>query len=305
MNRPAVLALGGSLLVAATLLAERAPAVPATDAVELDAVVVDAGGRPVTGLRQEDFQIRDDGRPVSLTSFSEVAALGTGGRRDGRSMVLLLDDSGIKPEFTPVMQDIARRFLARAAASDDAAVVRFNSRTDEPIGDRRVSLMRIAEFRAGAMPFFGRETLENALTTFAKLARGLERIEHRRKVIVCIGAPRIFDIDEPAYASDSLLWPFWVKALSATAHSNVSVYVVDPEGLRGRMAIRGSGLVGKTGGETFSGTNAFERIVDLIWAETSHYYLLGYTPPDSTREIHDLDVKVTRAGAHVRARRSR
>src|SRR5580692_624593 len=42
--------------------------------VELGAVVVDDNDRPVRGLHRKDFQIKEDGRAVTVTSFSEVSA---------------------------------------------------------------------------------------------------------------------------------------------------------------------------------------------------------------------------------------
>src|SRR5262249_3941061 len=37
-------------------------------------VYVSGGGRPVVGLRAEDFEVLDEGRPVKLIGFQEIAA---------------------------------------------------------------------------------------------------------------------------------------------------------------------------------------------------------------------------------------
>jgi VWFA-related protein len=50
-----------------------------TNLVQVDAVVLDGNGKPVTDLRPEQVQIYEDGRPRKITAFSYVAA-GTGGR---------------------------------------------------------------------------------------------------------------------------------------------------------------------------------------------------------------------------------
>ena len=39
--------------------------------VEIYASVTDAAGRPVEGLRLEDFEVREDGAPQRITVFSE------------------------------------------------------------------------------------------------------------------------------------------------------------------------------------------------------------------------------------------
>lgn len=62
-------------LAVAALLAPRADAqqtvVPVqAEVVQLDAVVTDADGRPVRGLRLEDFQLLEDGKPQRLTHFA-------------------------------------------------------------------------------------------------------------------------------------------------------------------------------------------------------------------------------------------
>src|SRR5262245_13400710 len=42
------------------------------DAIELDAFVTDALGNPVTDLEPADFEVLEDGRPQTITSFSLV-----------------------------------------------------------------------------------------------------------------------------------------------------------------------------------------------------------------------------------------
>jgi len=42
--------------------------------VEVDVVVTDKSGRPVRGLRREDFEIFEDGSPVEIATFSAVDA---------------------------------------------------------------------------------------------------------------------------------------------------------------------------------------------------------------------------------------
>ena len=53
------------------------------DLVQVDAVVTDSQGRHVTGLKPEDFQILEDGKPQKITHFSYVSgrAIPAGWRR--------------------------------------------------------------------------------------------------------------------------------------------------------------------------------------------------------------------------------
>jgi hypothetical protein len=137
------------------------------------------------------------------------------------------------------------------------------------------------------------------------MARTLELIEHRRKLIICIGVRPVCDVEEPAQGANSPIWPAWVDALGATARANVSVYNVDPTGLTQRSSVRGIGLVGLTGGEVFANSNNFGAPATAIWRDASAYYLLGYWPPVSSKALHSIDVKVARKDAHARSRQFR
>ena len=272
--------------------------------VEIDAVVTDDSGRAVTGLRQEDFQIKEDGRQVELKTFDAVADAGDAGRGVARSIVLLLDDSGIGAGNTSSIQSIARMFVARMAAPDEFSVVRLNSRRDEAFGDRLEALMRISEYKADALPFFGRESVENALKVFAKVSRTLEAIEQRRKALVCIGVPAVCSVTRPASRS-SILWRYWVDAIGTMARANSSFYSLEPNGVSGSAKLDIDSIADATGGDVFRNTSDITRVIDLVRRDTGNYYLLGYWPSGAKSELHSIEVKVNKRGLRVRARRYR
>ena len=290
--------------IAAAAVARGAQSADGPYLVEVDAVVVDDSGRAVTGLRQDDFQIREDGRPVELKTFEAVADTGDAGRAGARSIVLLLDDSGIGTGNTFSIQSIARMFVSRMAAPDEFSVIRLNNRRDEAFGDRLEALMRISEYKSDALPFFGRETVENALKVFAKASRTLEAIEQRRKALVCIGVPAVCSVTVPASRS-SLLWRYWVDAIGAMARANSSLYSLEPNGASGSAKPITDSIADATGGDVFRNTSDITRVIDIIRRDTGSYYLLGYWPPASKSELHSIEVKVNKRGLRVRARRSR
>ena len=272
--------------------------------VEVDAVVVDDSGRAVTGLRQDDFQIREDGRAVELKTFDAVADTGDAGRGVARSIVILLDDSGIGTGNTFSIQSIARMFVSRMAPPDEFSVIRLNNRRDEAFGDRLEALMRISEYKADALPFFGRETVENALKVFAKVSRTLEAIEQRRKALVCIGVPAVCSMTVPA-SRNSLLWRYWVDAIGAMARSNSSLYSLEPNGVSGSAKFITDSIADASGGDVFRNTSDVTRVIDIVRRDTGNYYLLGYWPSGSKSELHSIEVKVNKRGLRVRARRYR
>jgi hypothetical protein len=274
----------------------------ATYLVEVDAVVTDEAGKPVVGLKQDDFQVKDDGKRVELKTFDEVRE--TDERAVARSIVLLLDDSGVGPGNTVPIQQIARMFVAKMAPPDEFSVIRLSNRRDEAFGDRLEALLRIQEYRSDALPFFGRETRENALQMFAKVARTLEPIEHRRKALVCIGVPDVCSISEPSGRFE-VLWKFWVDMVGAMSRSNASVYSLEPSGAPRRNIITGGTIADITGGEVFLNTTDVNRPIDIVRRETGNYYLLGYWPFPSDKPLHSIEVKVNKRGVRVRARRVR
>jgi VWFA-related protein len=287
---------------------QKTPPRPRTTFVELDAVVVDSNERTVRGLHREDFQIKEDGHAVAVTSFSEVSAAGIDGRADSRSVVLLLDDTGVGASGTIIVQNIARGFLSHARPADAVSVVRLthyrdDEAVDSPIGSLQIAIDRVDEYRAKSVPYFGRESIEESLRALTRISMQLEPIEHRRKAVVCIGARNLCDL-YLRVPENSLVWPDWRDALAASARANVSLYVVDPAGVIGRVDL-GDGLVEHTGGADFVRSNNYERAVDQVWDEAGHYYLLGYTPTARPRPLHSIQVKVTGKGLHVRARLNR
>jgi VWFA-related protein len=295
-----VLALG-----AAVTAQRQAPAPSAENLVELDVVVLDRNDRPVTDLRRDEFTIKEEGKPVDLRTFAPVTALGSTRPDDGRVVVLLMDDIGVPLTGTSPMQRIAPVVLAPYGQGDEVSVVRLSSRTDEAFGDFRTARDRIGGYRGGAQPFSARDTPEIMLKTIAKIARQLESIDRRRKAILCLGLPSVCDVSEPAPAGQSVFWHDWVDAITAAARANVSVYCIDPTGARGGRSVSSGGLVQRTGGRIFEHENDFAPAGEAVWREAGHYYLLGYWPAASKRELRSIDVKVTRKGVRVHARQLR
>lgn len=290
-----------SLVVA--IVASHHAIADAPDAVQLDVIATSSDGQPIGGLTDRDFEVREDGRPVTIDGAEEI---GSATSAATRTIVLILDDSAVPARLTTRVQQIARMVVTRTAPGDRVNVVRFNRRGEEPVGDQAASLSRIAGYAAGVVPFFGRETFENALGQVARLSRALAGVEDRRKEIVAIGSPGVFDVREPVPGRNSLIWPSWVDALAAASRANAAVYVIDPAGVTGRLKlIDAAGLVADTGGTGFYNSADFEKAVDRIWRDAGNYYLVRYSPARSARELHDVRVSVAKPGVRVQARRAR
>jgi hypothetical protein len=270
--------------------------------VEVDVSVVDRRNRPVRGLQQSDFAVREDGKPVTISTFREVSVPGDQDPDSARSLVLLLDDTGVTAIGTQAVQTIARAFISSADAVDDVTVVRLHVQDDEPFGDRMTGEWRIGSYRGGAVPFSFPSTAKEVLDRLTQISRLATSDGTKRKTVVCIGSPYICNIPEPVWTTPQVIWSAWTSMLAETARANVVVYALVP----GRAPLRGGGLVEFTGGEVFASTYDVGPPIDRIMEATANYYVLGYWPLESTsKPLHKVDVKVTHKGAKARARQRR
>ncbi len=100
--------------------------------VQVDAVVSDSKGHPVSDLGAEDFAVTEDGKPQKITNFSWNAVKPAEAVRAGRmtaedvrrSIVLMIDDSGpwAEQDMLPVM-GAARKFVSGQIAAGDLVSV--------------------------------------------------------------------------------------------------------------------------------------------------------------------------------------
>lgn len=273
---------------------------PTGDLVELDVVVFDRDLHPVDGLELKDFEVREDGHVVELKTF---AAPVEDDERPPRQLVLLLDDSSVPIVGTAVIQAMAKAILSRGTTRDEVTVVRLNNDRDEPYGDLETALSRIEKYRAGAVPFQNPGSADRMLRVVASVAKQIEAGDHRRRLIVCIGGPRICNVLEPQRGY-GLLWRSWVDAVASASRANVAVYAVMPVPIGTSMILAG-GLAEITGGDGFVNASKFEAFVDRLWVEAGDYYLLGYWPTSETHDLHSIEVKVKRKGVRARSRRAR
>lgn len=88
------------------------------DLVVLPISVTDGHGHSVSGLRQEDFQVYEDGKPQAISVFMDNDAPVTVG--------LLVDCSGSMKENRPKVVEAAKDFLQFSNPQDQIFVVDFN-----------------------------------------------------------------------------------------------------------------------------------------------------------------------------------
>lgn len=262
-----------------------------TNLVVLNAVVTDAKGNYVSGLRQKDFQIFEDGKLQTIDTF--------GAEETPFAAVVLLDTSGSMDLRMSVARAAAIKFLDGLRAEDVAAVYNFDSKTkliQEFSGSRDLAPVAF-DLKADGMT-----VLNDAIVEAAKILSA--RSEKRRAIIVLSDGA-----DTQSRASQS-------TSLQAAIASNATIYTVDMSAFdddsKNSLARKQSvgalkAFAEKSGGRfvAISGgaemRDAFKQIVE----ELSVQYTIGYQPTNTTRDgkYRAIEVKLARPTQTVRARK--
>ena len=90
-----------------------------TQLVSVPAVVTDTAGRPLSNLRQENFQLFEDGKPQTISNF--------GTTQTPFEIALLLDTSGSTRDDVVLIRQAANSFIESLRPGDRVGVVAFNT----------------------------------------------------------------------------------------------------------------------------------------------------------------------------------
>ena len=149
--------------------------------VEEDVRVVDRDGRFVRGLKREDFQVLEDGKPQKVETFGMVDIPNARPRKplylgpdappiepdvavnkqvlDGRLYLIVLDDYHVAPLRSQNVRNLARRFVLEKLGPDDQAAVVVTSgllrASQDFTQNRRLLLEAIDNFLGQKLPSAG------------------------------------------------------------------------------------------------------------------------------------------------------
>ncbi len=84
-----------------------------TQLVQLDVVVRDARGRAVSGLKQGDFEILDEGKPRAIAAFSEATRTGS-----ASAHAAALDNARPAGRAIPALPTVSPRYVMLALFDD-------------------------------------------------------------------------------------------------------------------------------------------------------------------------------------------
>jgi VWFA-related protein len=299
-----------ALLVWTPDISQNQPFVARTNLVVVPVVVVDRKGQSVPHLTATNFRVEEDGKPVSIEVFTapSAAAEGTG---EARFIVVVLDNLRTAPELAFRVKGIAKRFVERMRPGDTMTVIPISKGQAVTTTDKALLNAAIDRFK----PDFGDHTrtieqdAEHGLRTIGELSAQMAKAPHRRKVLTIIGNSATFN-PQMQSAFDNRgpdLSAEWFTAIRETSRYNVSVYTIDPSGMRegffeGDYA---TSFAASTGGWAWANTNNYGGAVEQIWREAGNYYVLGYNAPVSDGKLHSIEVHVDVKNVTLRARRGR
>ena len=253
------------------------------DVVQVTAVVIDDGGRFVTGLKAADFKVYEDGREQAVSSFAaENVPL---------ELVTAIDVSSSMTGALPDVKRHATNFLAQLQPADQVTVLGFNDKiftlarrsSDQAVRARAIDRLApwggtaLYDAIVHALGFLGRQPGRRSLLVFSD---GEDHSSH-----AAVGS-----VVQRAEASDATIYVIGQgRALKATALQQ----------LMQRLAAGSGGKAFFTNQDT-----KLEAIFEDILADLRHQYVLAYPAPDNARngEWHAIRVEVPGRGYAVRAR---
>ncbi len=104
-----------------------------TQLVTVPAVVTDRTGRPLAGLKAENFVVLEDGKPQHLTNFATTET--------PFEIALLLDTSGSTREELGLIRDAANAFINALRPGDRVGIVAFNNVQRKASGTATVEVL--------------------------------------------------------------------------------------------------------------------------------------------------------------------
>jgi VWFA-related protein len=238
--------------------------------VTAEIVVLDKKGKPVRGLKKENFRIYEDGKEQEILSFDEVndesgaASLGIGAMNEGdnhrgKTVLIVFDDSTITAAHLKTSRDSAARFVREHMRPQDIfAVASFGLSMrvlQNFTSDREEVLAAIAQPAvSNAVPSVqtsptadqnsrqmqGQRTPDistmSAGYQLENLLRSLERLGYSVERLK--GSKSVLIYSESTYFNANITQTTYRDALNSAKRSNVIFYTVNPAGLNPQGSVQ-------------------------------------------------------------------
>jgi VWFA-related protein len=229
----------------------------------VDVAVRDADGRPVRGLRTEDFTILDRKRPQPIAAFSEIShdrgdssplpvppdmvkadVADNATAKSERVVILVIHDLGLWRDRVEPVKALARRIVTELGPHASMALLFSSGRGGVELTEDRAALLEGIETLQGQY-YSARRGTSYFRRTIQDVATYLRTEEARRKAVVVIteggggDALGLFDLMRPRpHPVDPISNPgYWrwsdielLNMMEALRRSHVTLYAIDPRG---------------------------------------------------------------------------
>jgi Ca-activated chloride channel family protein len=287
----------------------------AKDEVRVFTTVTDRNGRLVTGLKREQFEIRDAGKAQPITLFDNTG--------QPIRLIVMLDVSGSMHPRLALLRAAGTQLISRLGAADVARIGTFGNEiklTPAFTGDPR----ELAAALPDSIPEFAPTPLWEALDI---ALNGFEAPADTRKVILVFTDGKVAPAEaasraviERARRDDIMIYAVWMRSDSARASVPLAPGGMPMPGVPPPTAAAfptlsalqydyptdflrvaqdsGGGYIPIEMGQDLGA--AFAAVADELHTQ----YLIGFAPPRRDGKVHDIDVRVKAGGMKTRARRN-
>ena len=277
------------------------------DAVRVFVTVTDGSGRLVPNLTQDNFEIRDEGRPQPITLFDNSP--------QPIRLIVMLDVSGSMEGNLPLLRGASEQLVARLRPDDLMRVGTFGHDVSiSPTFTRDArelaeTLPRVIEGDAPtplwravdeALMAFGQEGDERRVVLVLSDGKDSGPIDFRRRYV------SQGEVIDRARDDDVMVYGIGMRSRPRQRPPGIG-----PGGLQAALLADlpdpGLALVAEhTGGgytEIRFGQDlgaAFAQVADELHSQ----YLISFAPPKRDGKAHDIDVRVNQRGLKPRARKN-
>lgn len=282
------------LLAVAVTLCFQAAAAQDEDVVTVDSSLVvmnasvsDSAGRAVSGIKQAEFSVFEDGTKQEI-AFFEAA-------NTPFAAVILLDTSGSMQERISLARSAAINFLDGLRAEDSASIYNFDSKVKlvQDFSNSRDITESVFDLKA-----YGMTAMNDAIVEAAKVLA--QRPEKRRAIVVLSDGE---DTQSKFSAS---------RALKEAMAANATIYTVDMSSIDtgGKQRMQNQGVLRnfaeKSGGRFVKASgglalrDAFKGIVEELGTQ----YTIAYEPTNGKKDgkWRALELRIARPGLRIRTR---
>jgi len=274
--------------------------------VQLTLSVTDREGRPVLGLKAEDFTVIEDGKPQHVSNvLSEEAPF---------NLVVLLDSSGTTAGDRPAISEAARRFVGVARPNDRVAVHTFAHTSFLVLSkltaqhEAAKDSLNIIEALGGGTPLY-----DSIILSYAD---EISRLRGQRNAIVVVtdgldnriyneGVPSVisfFELEKAAAEMDALIYPVILDPLRMF-RGRQGLHASAREWKR-TVDYRAAALAKTTGARVFhaSSIKDLDPVYEQVAAELRAVYTLSYSPSNQNFDGQWRKVRAKVRGARVTVR---